>query len=86
MKYYQVEPFGTPVLDLIQACNSALVANLNRDGKQTPKPYEYKDFLLFIKDKKSEDSEIAVLDNGMTVSEFKTYIYMKALAERSQKA
>ena len=86
MKFYSIEPYGTPMYDLIQACNASLLANCNRDSKTTPEPYDYKQFMLFSTNENSQELEPAILENGMTVSEFKNYIYLKALAERSKKA
>ena len=70
------------MLDMISACNSALLANLKRDSDKKPEPWDYKDFLIFSRGDVPNDLEPVTLENGMTVSEFKMYIYMKALAQR----
>ena len=70
------------MLDMIQACNLALMANLKRDSEKKLEPWDYKDFLIFTRSEPEKDLEPATLENSMTVSEFKMYIYMKALAQR----
>ena len=45
--YYGMEPFGEWRADYRNAQLCALQANLNRDAKKRPKPYEVHDFMAF---------------------------------------
>jgi hypothetical protein len=45
MSFYQVEPFGDFRTDLAAANVSSTLANINRDPKTRPQPYDFKDFL-----------------------------------------
>lgn len=45
MAYYQVEPFGDVRGDLQAAMITAMIANVNRDQKKHPKPYQPEEFM-----------------------------------------
>jgi hypothetical protein len=45
--YYSIEPFGEWRADVRSAQLAALTANINRDRKKRPQPFEIKDFMSF---------------------------------------
>lgn len=45
--FYAREPWGLSVWDAMHAHVIATLANINRNEKKKPEPYQLKDFLLF---------------------------------------
>jgi hypothetical protein len=45
MSYYAVEPFGELVADQRHGIATAVLANVNRDPKRRPQPYQAADFI-----------------------------------------
>ena len=45
MAYAAIEPFGEQRADLRNAMSMALIANVNRDGKKTPRAFKPHDFM-----------------------------------------
>lgn len=46
--FYSIEPFGEFRQELRNGMNMALVANINRDAKSKPEPFNASDFMRFI--------------------------------------
>ena len=47
-EYFSIEPFGEFSADLRHGHHLALLANINRDTKKVKKPYDAKDFCLWL--------------------------------------
>jgi hypothetical protein len=47
MAYYKLEPFGDTVADLRHGTACALLANVNRDPKANPDPFNADDFIYW---------------------------------------
>lgn len=45
--YYASDPFGEQRADARAALIASILANVNRDPKKHPRPYELKDFMLY---------------------------------------
>lgn len=46
-EFYEIEPWGLAVQDSLTAGLAALLANVHRDVKARPKPFQIKEFRLF---------------------------------------
>jgi hypothetical protein len=46
-EYYGLEPWGEERADLRSAIVASLIANVNRDAKKQPRPYEPTDFMPY---------------------------------------
>lgn len=46
-EFYNIEPWGLPIQDAMQANIISVMANLERNPKERPDPYLIKDFLLY---------------------------------------
>jgi hypothetical protein len=66
--YAQLEPFGEERADLRMAILASLIANVNRDPKKKPTPYEVSDFMPQFEKKEpiSREDAIAAIDAMMT--------------------
>jgi hypothetical protein len=96
LHFFAIEPYGTPLLDVIQAQSRALLANINRNEKVRPTPFDAREFLIFTGaasknsiDSKSADSEniqkkTPELINGLTADEWKLATFLRARQERYQ--
>ena len=82
-RFFAVEPFGTPLLDVIQAQTRALLANINRNDKVRGSPFEAGEFLLFSRSEAEANPEPETV-NGLTVPEWRLALYLRACAERTQ--
>jgi hypothetical protein len=47
MAFYELEPFGDLVADQRHGIATAVLANVNRDAKRTPDPYQATDFIYW---------------------------------------
>lgn len=45
LAFYELEPFGDQVADMRHGTAAALLANVNRNGKEKPEPYRAADFI-----------------------------------------
>lgn len=45
--FHSIEPFGEQRADTRSALISSILANVNRDPKKRPRPFSYRDFMLF---------------------------------------
>lgn len=61
-EFYQIEPWGLAVQDSLFAGLAALLANVNRDAKARPKPYQLSDFRIFDTREQSEGDVVATKD------------------------
>ena len=80
-RFFAEEPYGTPLHDVIQAQLRALLANINRNEKARPTPFEARDFLLFLQPE-PEVTEAPELINGLTPAEWRLATYLRAYEER----
>ena len=80
-RFFAVEPFGTPLLDVIQAQTRALLANINRNDKVRGHPFEAGEFLLFSRSEAEAAPEPETV-SGLTVPEWRLALYLRACAER----
>lgn len=53
-KYYSIEPFGEWPANMRAAQIVATLANINRDSKKRPRPYEITEFELFRRKRKAK--------------------------------
>jgi hypothetical protein len=80
-RFFADEPFGTPLHDVMQAQLRALLANINRNEKVRPEPFEARDFLLFLPPE-PQVPEAPELINGLTPAEWRLAMYLRAYEER----
>lgn len=64
--YAKVEPFGETRADYRIAMLTALTANINRDAKTRPEPFEVADFMPFVREME-EPEEANVEQEGATI-------------------
>lgn len=57
MAYAELEPFGEHVADMRHGITAALHANLNRDPKKRPEPYQPKDFIYWHEGNRQQEKE-----------------------------
>ena len=80
-RFFAVEPFGAPLVDVIQAQLLCLLANINRNDKVRQEPFEPGEFLLFTRAETPPETETV---GGLTPSEWRLALYLRACAERKQ--
>lgn len=84
LRYFAVEPYGAPALDVIQAQLRSLIANIHRNDKARSEPFEPREFLLFSQANKVEDLPEPNLHNGLTAQEWQLALTLRAWQERHQ--
>lgn len=74
MVYAEAEPFGEERADLRMAILAALTANIHRDEKKKPTPFEVIDFMPQFEKKEpiSKEDAIAAIDAMMTALVYAT--------------
>lgn len=77
MEFFQLEPFGLPANDALQANLASLLANIYRDTQTKPEPFLLKDFLVF-PEREKESAEEATVD-GFTCAQHKLLLDFQAL-------
>jgi hypothetical protein len=80
-RFAAVEPFGAPMLDVVQAQLRALLAEIHRDAGVRREPFEPRDFLLF-QTPPSETLQQAT--HGLSAADWRLAMYLKALQARQQ--
>ncbi len=62
--YYGLEPFGELVADQRHGIATSVLANVNRDAKRHPEPYQAADFVYWHESHRSEahDGALSMLD------------------------
>lgn len=58
MTYYQLEPWGTGPDDLRAGILASTIANVNRDEKRRPQPYEPGDFIPRREEAEAEEQSL----------------------------
>lgn len=88
-EYYQIEPFGLPMHDLMHAHHMSLLANANRNKEVQPEPFTTKDFLLYplFSEKEEEEAKEEPTVDGLTADEWGLLHFFQAVkAENERKA
>ena len=80
-RFAAIEPFGAPMLDVVQAQLRAVLAEIHRDPKARTEPFAPQDFLLFTRP--VEPSDVQLVD-GLTAADWRLAMYLKALQARQQ--
>ena len=63
MAHSEIEPFGEQAADIRHGIACSLLANVNRDSKARPKPYEWSDFVPWADASRGNDQEPVELDD-----------------------
>lgn len=79
IEFAEIEPFGLPVQDVIQANALALHANMRRDIKKYPDPFPIKNFQLFAS-RQEEKPKVEPLVEGLTAEQWRQRIAFESLA------
>ena len=77
MAFYDIEPWGLSVQDALQANAVQVLANINRDAEQQPKPYSIKDFMLFVPPEVPKEEPTV---DGKTAAQWRLIFQAEALA------
>ncbi len=59
MAYYELDPWGEERADLRSGIVSAVIANVHRDAKKQPKPYQPTDFMPYWQKPEMTEDQIA---------------------------
>jgi hypothetical protein len=84
LAFQRHEPIGVERLDILFASLSALLANVNRDEKQRPEPYQMSDFL--IEWWREAEPERAAVSGGKTPDEIYLAVKTWAMIAGAKKA
>lgn len=87
--FYKLEPFGEFRADLRAALIACTIANVSRDKKKQRKPFDIKDFLLFLDDAPvgSGSGAVAAKDpkaTGVPFDDSQHPLYQKMMALNAQ--
>jgi len=85
MEFAEIEPFGLPVQDVIQANALALHANMRRDVKKYPEPFPIKNFQLFAQ-KQEQKPKVEPLVDGLTAEQWRQRIALEMITAARNKA
>lgn len=80
-EFYAIEPWGLATHDAMQAHLASILANVNRDTKRRPQPYEFRDFLLYRPRSQAveENTGDEVRINGLTAHQHQLLLGFEAL-------
>ena len=84
LRFFALEPYGAPAMDVVQAQLRSLIANVHRNDKARSDPFEPREFLLFSEPEKPEPSTPVPLVNGLTAGEWQLAMYLRARQAREQ--
>lgn len=86
-EFFELEPFGLPASDALQANLASLLANIHRDTRARPEPFSLKDFLVFSRQDptQNEDQQAPTVD-GLNRDQLTLLLGFQALKVRSQKS
>lgn len=82
LRFFALEPYGAPAIDVIQAQLRSLIANIHRNDKARSEPFEPREFLLFSQTQASTETAPALTHNGLTASEWQLALYLRAWQAR----
>ena len=81
-----MEPYGAPAMDVIQAQLRALLANIHRNEKNRPEPFEPREFLIFSNAQVNETADLSesspALVNGLSPKDWQLALFLRAWQER----
>jgi flagellar basal body rod protein FlgC len=83
-EFYAVEPWGLSVQDAMQAHLASIIANVNRDSKKRPDPYQLSEFLIFSTPQQKPHTipDEPVRVNGLTAAQHKLLMGFEALRQQ----
>jgi hypothetical protein len=85
LRYFALEPYGAPALDVIQAQLRSLIANIHRNEKARSQPFEAREFLLFSQIQEEQEAVIEPLHDGLSAQEWQLALTLRAWQERHEK-
>lgn len=77
-RFYDIEPWGLPMHDAMNAWSMSLLANTNRNSERRPEPFRMEDFLLFSHPEKDVPKEEPTVE-GKTAAQWKLIFAAEAL-------
>lgn len=82
LQFFEVEPYGLPVIDVVQAQLRALIGNIHRNDQARPEPFHVRDFLLFMNEASHEEIQGAPINDGLSASEWQLAMYLRAYQDQ----
>ena len=86
LRFFALEPYGAPAMDVIQAQLRSLLANIHRNEKARPEPFEPREFLIFstMQTDQARDTPQSspVLVHGLSPKDWQIALFLKAWQER----
>ncbi|WP_449413218.1 phage tail assembly protein T [Pandoraea soli] len=85
LRFFAIEPYGTPLTDVVQAQLRSMLANIHRNDKARPTPFDAREFLLFMESAPAEseaESKAPERINGLTPGEWQLALYLRSHQER----
>jgi hypothetical protein len=86
LRFFALEPYGAPAMDVIQAQLRALLANIHRNEKARSEPFEPREFLIFsnaqVNEAADQSESSPALINGLSPKDWQLALYLRAWQER----
>lgn len=86
LRFFALEPYGAPAMDVVQAQMRSLLANINRNTKERPEPFEPREFLLFSQTQDVEqdlpETQEPPTYNGLSAQEWALAMSLHAWQQR----
>lgn len=85
-EFYAIEPWGLAVQDAMQANIGQILANINRDTKRRPDPYQLREFLLYADLVKGRTDDVEhPRVQGLTADQWKMLMFFQALQAQQKR-